>query len=156
MLEYTGLCTVRRVCRTDAADLWRNCFHDQRFEHVQKYLDWCCRQMALDRMVRLVAKTDGQVVGNGQLSFWQGTGEIGSLVVALPFRRRGIGDRLLSALIECAIGRDLTAVELGADLDRAWLQQWYRRRGFRSIGEAVLPSNERVMMLRMSLDVVAE
>jgi ribosomal protein S18 acetylase RimI-like enzyme len=121
---------------------------------VEEYLDWCCRQMTLDRMVRLVAVTDGQVVGNGQLSFWQGIGEIGSLVVASSYRRQGIGDVLLSALIERGIWHRLAAIELGADPDKAWLHQWYRSRGFRRVGERVLPGNERVMMLRKPLEAV--
>jgi N-acetylglutamate synthase-like GNAT family acetyltransferase len=109
--------------------------------------------MAHGRLMRLVAETDHQVVGNGQLSLWQRLGEIGSLVVAAPYRRRGIGDSLLSALIEYGEDRGLAAIELEADLEKAWLQQWYRRRGFQPIGQKTLPGNEQVVVLHMSLAV---
>jgi N-acetylglutamate synthase-like GNAT family acetyltransferase len=107
-------------------------------------------------MVRLVAKVDGTAIGNGQVSFWRGRGEIGSLVVAASFRQRGIGDELLAALIEQGRSRGLAVLELWADPACQWLQTWYRRRGFCPVETRMLPHDERVVVLRMALGIAGE
>lgn len=48
----------------------------------------------------LIAETDGQVIGIGQVKPLLGCSELGSLVVAKPYRHRGIARKLIVALEE--------------------------------------------------------
>ena len=139
---------VRPVRLTDAADLQRNCWPEQSLADVQTYLHWCLVQADKGRMLRLVAEVDGQVIGGGQLAIYRRDAEIGSLVVAPAWRRRGIGAALLKALIGAAEARGVPALELMASGDVPWLQSWYRRLGFSGDGERVLPGDERVVVMR--------
>jgi ribosomal protein S18 acetylase RimI-like enzyme len=135
---------------TDASDLHRNCFLEQTLKQVRSYLQWCQAQQAKGRMVCLVAKVDGQVVANGQLTIQRNQGEIGSLVVAPAYRRRGIGTRLIRALMDEAHRRQLQTVEITAHLDAPWVQAWYQRLGFVYAGEHDF-GNERVAVLHMAI-----
>jgi len=134
----------------DAADLHGNCFPEQTLDEVEDYLRWCLTQQAKGRIVRLVAQVDGQAVANGQLTIQRNQGEIGSLVVAPAYRRRGIGTALIGALIEEARRHQVQAVEITARLDAAWVQAWYQRLGFVCIDEHDF-GDERVAVLRIAL-----
>jgi GNAT superfamily N-acetyltransferase len=140
---------LRPVCPSDAIDLQRHCFPDQTLADVQNYLRWCLAQTGKGHMVRLVADVEGQVIGGGQLTIHRPDAEIGSLVVASPWRRRGIGTALLKALIDSAQAYGVQTLELMANADWPWLQDWYARLGFVPDGERVLPGNERVVVMRM-------
>jgi N-acetylglutamate synthase-like GNAT family acetyltransferase len=142
---------LRLVRLSDAEALQRHCFPDQSLADVQGYLQWCLAQMEKGRMVRLVAEADAQVIGGGQLTVHRHDAEIGSLVVASLWRRRGIGTALLKALIDAAQAHGVQTLELMADTDRQWLQHWYARLGFAPHGEKVLPGDERVIIMRMLL-----
>jgi len=80
--------------------------------------------------VRLVAEVDGQAVGNAQLTLWGQNGEIGSLVVAPDYRRRGLARRLLTALINEVDRRGLEALEIGASECTPSVIAFYQRLGF--------------------------
>jgi GNAT superfamily N-acetyltransferase len=108
-------------------------------------------QRAKGHVVRLVAEVEGQVVANGQLTFLRDKGEIGSLVVAAPYRRRDIGTALIHALIERARERDMRTLELSAPADVPWIQAWYQRLGFVPQGTHTYPGEERVVILNMEL-----
>jgi N-acetylglutamate synthase-like GNAT family acetyltransferase len=100
--------------------------------------------------VRLVTEVDGQVVANGQLSILRDQGEIGSLVVAPAYRRRGIGTMLIDALIVEARRRQVHTIEITARLDAPWVQVWYQRLGFVYVDEHDF-GDERVAVLQMVL-----
>ncbi len=140
---------LRSVRLSDAADLQLHCLPGQSLADVQGYLQWCLAQTEKGRMVRLVAEVDGQVIGGGQLAICRHDAEIGSLVVAPPWRRRGIGTALLKALIDAAQAHGVQTLELMANTDLPWLQAWYVRLGFAHNGERVLPGDERVVVMRM-------
>jgi ribosomal protein S18 acetylase RimI-like enzyme len=118
---------------------------------MEAYLRWCVAQAEKGRMVRLVAEVEGQAVGNGQLSILRDKGEIGSLIVAAGYRRQGIGNALLDALIDAARERGLSEVEISADATVPWVRAWYERRGFSFVEERVLSGGERIAVLRMEL-----
>jgi ribosomal protein S18 acetylase RimI-like enzyme len=108
-------------------------------------------QRARGHIVRLVAEVEGQVVANGQLTLLRDKGEIGSLVVAAPYRRRGIGAALVQELIDKARERDVRTLELSAPADTPWIQAWYQRLGFVPQGTHTYPGPERVVILRLEL-----
>ena len=121
--------SIRPARLPDAADLHGNCFPEQSAEDVRDYLCWCLTQAEKGRLARLVAEVDECVVGSGQLTIFRRVGEIGSLVVAPAYRRRGIGTALLGALIDVA-KHLVDEIEIGADVGAPWLRAWYERQGF--------------------------
>lgn len=143
--------SLRSARMTDAFDLCHNCFPEQPFNEIQDYLRWCLEQQARGRLVRLVAEIDGQVIANGQLTLLHDRGEIGSLVVAAPYRQRGIGTTLVQALIEHAGQRNLHAIEVSASIETPWIRDWYERLGFEVQGHHTFPGPERVVILQMTL-----
>jgi ribosomal protein S18 acetylase RimI-like enzyme len=147
---------IRPVRQSDAADLQRNCFPDQSLSAVEDYVTWCLAQANKERMVRLVTEVDGEIVASGQLAIHQREGEIGSLQVAPRYRKRGLGNALLGALLHEARIRDLHVVEIMADASVPWLRAWYERRGFVYQGERALARRERVAYMRLTLSKTGE
>lgn len=145
---------VRPARADDAADLCRNCFPECSPSDVESYLNWCLRRSVGGHMVRLVIEADGQVVASGQLAVYRGCGEIASLVVAPAYRRQGMGDALLQALIAEAQQRRLDTLEIMAHAEASWVVGWYRRCGFEPVVRRVLPPDEPVVVLhrRVSME----
>jgi ribosomal protein S18 acetylase RimI-like enzyme len=121
---------IRPVRLTDGGALHRNCFPQEPAQDVHDYLAWCLRQADRDWIVRLVAEVGGKVVGNVQLTLWGDEGEVGSLVVAGQYRRRGVARQLLSAVVAEARRRTLAALWIDVAADRPELAAFYRRAGF--------------------------
>jgi len=121
---------IRPACLEDAQALHRHCYPDHEYGDVRDYLAWCLRQAGKGWIVRLVAEVDGRALGNAQLTQWGQRGEIGSLMVAPDYRRRGIGRQLLAALIEEAERRGLDPLEIHASEDDPPLIAFYERLGF--------------------------
>jgi ribosomal protein S18 acetylase RimI-like enzyme len=147
----TQAALIRPVRLADASDLCRNCFPEDPPGNVESYLRWCLTHEDRGRIVRLVAEVDGRVVGNGQLSLSHDQAEIGSLVVAAPYRGRGIGTALVQALVEHAKKHNLRTVEISASTDAPWIQAWYRRLGFVYQRSHTFPDQEQVIFLEMNL-----
>jgi GNAT superfamily N-acetyltransferase len=143
-----SLCPARP---TDALDLRRNCFPQRPLCEIAEYLRWCTERQAKGHIVCLVAKVDNQAVANGQLTILRSEGEIGSLVVAAPYRRKGIGTALLQALIAKAREANVHTIEITARADTPWIEAWYRRIGFVFQGVHTFPGDEQVAVLRMTL-----
>lgn len=82
----------------------------------------------------LVAEQAGQIVGYAGLYAHRGEADVQTVAVRTSHWGRGIGGRLLTALLEEAARRGCTEVylEVRADNDRA--QQLYRRFGFEAVG----------------------
>ena len=143
--------SLRPARQTDAFDLGRNCFPEQTLDEVQGYLYWCLPHQARGRVVRLVAEMDGQVIANGQLTLLRDRGEIGSLVVAPPYRQRGIGTALVQALLRHARQHNLCTIEISASTNMPWIRAWYERLGFVYQGEHTFPGQEQVAILQLTL-----
>lgn len=127
---------IRSARQDDAVALCRHCYPESNPADVHEYLAWCLRQAQKGWIVRLVAEVDGQAVGNVQLTVWGQTGEIGSLVVAPPFRRRGLARRLLEGLIAAAKEQNLVALEIGVGVDQPAVLEFYRQLGFHQSSDA--------------------
>jgi ribosomal protein S18 acetylase RimI-like enzyme len=145
---------IRQAYIEDAQSLHQHCYPQASLEEVAGYLAWCLRQAEKGWIARFVAEIDGQAVGNVQLTEWGTTGEIGSLVVASHYRRRGIGRLLLDHTIAEAWRRQLSRVEIYVRADQRGLQNLYQELGFRLVEETKKrlsrpPSTEPVVLLRM-------
>ena len=85
-------------------------------------------EMELDEFdpvsVHAVCEVDGEVVGTGRLL---PDGHIGRLAVARAWRGKGLGARMLQALVAEAVRRGLTEVVLHAQVQA---EAFYARHGF--------------------------
>ncbi|HEU5271753.1 MAG TPA: ribosomal protein S18-alanine N-acetyltransferase [Jatrophihabitans sp.] len=82
----------------------------------------------------LVAELDGKVVGSGGLLVIGETAQILTVGVLPVARRRGIGSRLVQALVAEAGRRRAAEVLLEVRIDNSAARQLYRKLGFAVIG----------------------
>lgn len=148
---------IRPARLDDVEALHRYCYPEHAPGDVRDYLAWCLRQAEKGRIVRLVAEIEGQAVGNAQLTVWGQDGEIGSLVVAPDFRRRGLARQLLTELIAEATRRGLASLEISADESQPGILAFYQGLGFSRLPPITDPGRrepshpEPVVLLRMLL-----
>ena len=121
---------IRPIAPSDAQDLQRNCFPKESPEYVIDYIKRALRFVDRGQSVHLVAESSGHAVANAQLICWSKRAEIGSLVVAEPFRGRGIGTALIEALTNAASKLGAEQVEIGVDKGNEQVLELYRRLGF--------------------------
>jgi GNAT superfamily N-acetyltransferase len=126
-----------------------HCFPEDAPNSVRNHLQWCLARIIQGRMVRLVAEVEEGVVANGQLDLMSSPAEIGSLVVAPPYRRRGLGTAMVQALVRAAQERRVTEIEIMADAGVPWIREWYVRLGFTCVDEKHWPRGEHLVVLRM-------
>ena len=124
---------IRPARLEDAEALQRGCYSGTALEDVRDYLAWCLRQGEKGRIVRLVAEVDGRAVANAQLTVWGERGEIGSLVVAQAFRRRGLARQLVTALIAQGRRRGLANLEISVRQSQPHILEFYRQMGFETV-----------------------
>lgn len=101
------------------------------------------------RSVHCVAYCDGEPAGTGRLL---ADGHIGRMAVRADQRGRGIGRRVLEALIEVARARGDASVELSAQSRAA---AFYRTQGFEPVGEPHEEAGIPHQKMRRSLLVFA-
>ena len=123
--------TIRPARLDDAGALQRHCYPESSVGDVRDYLAWSLRQAEKGRILRLVAEVEGHAVANAQLTVWGQNGEIGSLVVAQGYRRRGLATRLLRELIDEARQRELATLEISVCDCQPAILGFYQRLGFR-------------------------
>ena len=127
---------IRPARLDDAEALHGNCYPEHSLDDVRDYLGWCVRQAGRGWIVRLVAEVDDQPVGNAQLTVWKQGGEIGSLVVAPGYWRRGLARRLVTALMEEADRRGLESLEIVASTRQPEIVAFYEGLGFDRLEDA--------------------
>lgn len=84
--------------------------------------------------VAFVAVEDGTVLAYGGLLPAPGEGEITNLAVHPTARRRGLGGRILDALLQEATDRSLSRLALEVRVSNAPAIALYRSRGFLTVG----------------------
>jgi ribosomal-protein-alanine N-acetyltransferase len=82
----------------------------------------------------LVARADGQVVGYGGVWLMVDEAHITTFAVHPDWRRRGIGDRLLLALLDVALERGAREATLEVRLSNVPARRLYEKFGFRPVG----------------------
>ena len=105
-----------------------------------------------DRETRLVAATEGRIVGVGVLVPY--LAELRACYVAPDAVRCGVGSTLVRALERRALDRGLTALHLDASLNA---EAFYRALGYRALarGAHVLRSGRRMACVKMARDLRA-
>ncbi len=88
----------------------------------------------------LIAEVDSQIVGIGQVKQYPGCEELGSLVVARPFRKQGIAGELIAAL-EARSGRPLYL------FCASHLEGFYQQFGYETIGFWQAPNFLKLKLL---------
>jgi ribosomal-protein-alanine N-acetyltransferase len=121
----------------------------------------------------LVARLDGRVVGYGGMWVMVDEAHITTFAVDPDVRRRGIGERLLLALLDVAITRRAREATLEVRLSNVAARRLYEKYGFRPVGlrpryysddneDALImttepladpPMRERIDRLRAALEV---
>lgn len=142
---------IRPARQSDALVLHRNCFPEDARGSVEEYLRWCLARQEGGRMLRLVAEVDGTIVANGQLDVHLPVAEIGSLVVAVAYRRQGIGAAMIRALLQAARDHHASSVEIMVVADHLWIRDWYHRMGFVETDIQIWPARERIIVLRRQI-----
>lgn len=110
--------------RADAAPLRLAVFVAE--QGIPESLEWDEHD---DTSVHAVGYVDEVPVATGRLL---ADGHIGRMAVLAPYRRSGIGGRVLERLVEIARERGETVVELSA---QAYVRDFYVRHGFVAFGE---------------------
>lgn len=82
----------------------------------------------------LVAESDGKTVGYVGCIFVLGEGSITNVAVSPHFRRMGVGDTLISALIDNAKNMDAQSLFLEVRESNIAAQNLYKKHGFSACG----------------------
>ena len=111
------------------------------------------REMELDPLddtaFHAIALQDGAAVGTGRLimeTVAQGT--VGRMAVALSFRRRGIGARVLSFLEAEAQSQGILRITLHA---QSYVKEFYARHGYREESEPFLEAGIQHVQMSKAL-----
>lgn len=101
----------------------------------------------------LVAESAGTLVGYAAAWFVVDQGELGNVAVARSWRRRGIGARLVDAVIARAAERGVRELFLEVRPSNVTAQRLYERFGFEPVGRRrnyyVAPSEDAIVMRRL-------
>jgi predicted GNAT family N-acyltransferase len=135
----------------DAADIRTQVFVKE--QGIPAELEWDeTDKVCVHVLVYSEAGSTSKAVGTGRLiapENAKGPAKIGRMAVLKEYRRQGIGDDVMQALIEHAFDAGYTSVELSA---QAYVQGFYANHGFEAEGEPYeevgIPHQK--MMLKLS------
>ena len=96
--------------------------------------DSLCALTNDENAVFFVAVRDGEPVGYGGFYVAADVGAIANIGVLPEFRRRGVGERLLNALIEEAKAKKLVQLQLEVRASNGGAIALYRKAGFQKCG----------------------
>lgn len=97
--------------------------------------DQLATQLSGERHVFLAAEVDGQVAGYVGMMHVLDEGYISNVAVGGEFRRRGIGDALIEALLSRCESLGLVFVTLEVRRSNAPARALYEKHGFVAVGE---------------------
>ena len=141
------------------------CISDGQERHLEQVeeLEKCCfsmpwtkeqlrSQLPDEQHVFLVAETDGKVAGYVGMMYILDEGYISNVAVSPEFRRRGLGDRLIDALLERADDLKLAFVTLEVRASNAPAIALYKKHGFVPVGQRKnyydLPKEDAILMTK--------
>lgn len=128
-----------RDCKIEDFDAILNLLHQlwpQKILHAESLRKVYQRGTYSEHHRYICAIKDSKIVGFASLtvkgSLWQEgyLGHIDELVVDEPYRRQGIGARLLEHMIDLAKRMDCSRIEIDSAFPRTDAHKFYERRGF--------------------------
>lgn len=109
-------------------------------------------QLPDDRHVFLTAERDGEVAGYVGMMYILDEGYISNVAVSPEYRRKGLGDRLISALMERAALLKLAFVTLEVRASNTPAIELYKKHGFVPVGQRKnyydLPKEDAILMTK--------
>lgn len=96
--------------------------------------DLLSRQLQSGRHVLLCALCDDTVAGYAGFEYVLDEGYIGNVAVSTDFRRRGLGRKLVEAMLECAQRRELAFLTLEVRAGNEPARGLYEAMGFHVVG----------------------
>ncbi len=121
---------LRPAEERDSAALQATCWTERELRSVQQFIRRCLETMYLEQGYALVAEAEGRAVGFGLLTVWPAAAEISDLIVAAPYRERGIGTAIVKRLTEEARRLGVYRLEIGAANSNHRAYRLYQRLGF--------------------------
>lgn len=116
---------------------------------IRRYIEWL---YGGDPNGLMVVEIDGEIVGFAGVHLgWHDrrigiTAELHELVVSERWKRKGVGKRLMKAVLDYARSNGYDLVSLWVGEGNRYAQEWYKRFGFVEIGRAY-------GWIRMALDL---
>lgn len=99
----------------------------------------------------LVAEeANGELLGYGAMTYVLDEGSVSNVAVSPEYRRRGIGDCLIEALLEKAVTLELAFVTLEVRESNLAARELYKKHGFKDVGRRKnyydLPREDAILM----------
>jgi len=126
--------TLRHLDTSDASFLARyaaECGGNTEVPEVRRLEERFRRLVKEPDFLGFIALDGAQRIGHVQASIWRTRVEISDVYVEEAYRFRGIGGRLLKALIAEARARGVSTVQLDTESDNASMRKVAERLGFR-------------------------
>lgn len=130
-LPPTSELRIRVAQLSDAKDLHHRCYPDRNSRHVERRIEWAIAGLVRGERIPLVAEAEGEALAYIEIHLRQTVAELSSLIVAEPFRRRGVATALLNVSREVARDHGAKLLTVAVELEAKRLQGFYRKRGFR-------------------------
>lgn len=143
--------TFRAARLSDLRALYEACFADR---PLPQFGDGFRRSLEAQRAgqrLHLLALSQKNIVGSGQLVSYGHNVEIADLVVAPAFRGQGVGTALITTLSRVAAYAGYKAVEIGVMQENSRALTLYQRLGFVEDRHFTLGDSASVVVLRKTL-----
>lgn len=131
-LKPASTALIRPTVLHDALCLQQMCWPARSLDAISEFLQRIQKLSAQRRGTSAVAEYDGTVCGFGMLTLWPRTAEISDLIVALPYRSRGIGTQIIDYLASEAVKLNASILEIGVALTNRRALALYQRLGFQA------------------------
>ncbi len=115
-------------------------------QRVPEHEEWDDRDAVSAHVIAIAA--DGSTIGTGRLL---PDGHIGRMAVRKPWRERGVGSALLSALIAMARERGFSETRLHAQTHAL---AFYRKHGYTALGDEFMEAGIPHYAMRLALNPV--
>ncbi|MBZ0307893.1 MAG: GNAT family N-acetyltransferase [Anaerolineae bacterium] len=130
ILTHKSAYKLRPAGEHDADALQNTCWKERDPYSIQQFIRLSLETMYQEQGYVLVAEAEGRAVGFGLLTVWPAAAEISDLIVAAPYRERGIGSAIVNRLTEEARRLGVYRLEIGAANNNCRAYRLYQQLGF--------------------------
>jgi ribosomal protein S18 acetylase RimI-like enzyme len=138
-LERKSL-VIRKTSLKDATGLQKNLFQNRTLSTVRDFLLKDLRMMDTGDMIRLVAETEGEIIGNIQIYFkfehslFHHTAEMHTVRVNENYRRIGVAIKLIEAALMLSNQKKVEIMTVWVDGNNIPATRLYQKMGFTEYG----------------------